>query len=128
MEESKKEADETFTKVPAILDKYKAAAGIVEASLDYVEAKCLAGEDIAAVCAQGNLFMITNFVSDGASTINPRVYRLLRNGNVALAAETTLTESPVGGDLLCKEKVRNEQNDCTRIFLAGYLNAFFLSV
>lgn len=58
MEESKKEADETFTKVPAILDKYKAAAGIVEASLDYVEAKCLAGEDIAAVCAQGNLFMI----------------------------------------------------------------------
>ena len=49
--------DESFVEKPAILDKYKAAALIVNAALDKVIALSVPGADIFTVCQEGDKFM-----------------------------------------------------------------------
>lgn len=49
--------DESFVDKPAILDKYKAAALIVNAALEKVIALSIPGADIYTVCQEGDKFM-----------------------------------------------------------------------
>ncbi len=49
--------DESFVEKPAILDKYKAAALIVNAALDKVISLSVPGADIYTVCQEGDKFM-----------------------------------------------------------------------
>ncbi len=53
-EEEEEEEPETFDENPAMLDKYKTAATISAAALKHVAKLCVAGADIADICAEGD--------------------------------------------------------------------------
>ena len=53
-EEEEEEEEETLEKSPAMLDKYKAAAIITQDVLKHVTKLCVAGANIADICAEGD--------------------------------------------------------------------------
>jgi hypothetical protein len=55
--ESEKNLDATFLDKPAILDNFKAAAGVTNAALEFVKAKCIAGADVFETCTATDKFI-----------------------------------------------------------------------
>jgi len=122
-DEEKQEEDETLEKSPAVLDKHKAAAKIAQEALEHVKKLCVAGADIAKICAEGD-----KKVEENASKVYSNKKSKVTEKGIAFPTCISVNEICGHFSPLKDESKSLADGDLVKIDLGCHIDGFIVQV